>query len=99
MLKDAQIEKLVTPKLQEMLGPYGFASAHAESGFDHDGDPVVFLYANYREHAPELDALKALKAISETMNLLREHGDERFVHLRHVYPDDDYGIDDDEAAQ
>lgn len=58
------------------------------------GDPVVFLYGAYVENAPILDARKAVDVSSEVMDLMLQKGDERFVHFRHVYPDDDPAVDD-----
>lgn len=96
MLKDSEIVQLVTPKLRDVLGNFGFRDATAKSGFDHDGDPVVFMEVHYGEAAPELDPQASIDATIKAMAEMRQHGDERFVHMNHIYPDEDPAPDDDE---
>lgn len=95
MLKDSDIVQLVTPKLRDVLGKFGFRDAIAKSGLDHDGDPVVFMEIHYGEAAPELDPQASIDATIRAMEEMRQHGDERFVHMNHVYPDEE-PIDDED---
>lgn len=93
MMTDTEINELLTPKLSELLGEYGFDRADVLSDLDHDGDPALFVIAHYRPRARELDAERAIEAIGAMMALLRDRGDDRFPYLRHAYPDDEFAID------
>lgn len=95
MLKDSQIVELTTPKLREMLGPLGFDHVEARSGYDQGGDPVVYMTA-FHKTATRLDPGIFIDAVLAVNDVLRQHGDDRFVHLGYRSPDDEFATDDED---
>jgi hypothetical protein len=93
-LKDAMLHELLSPLFARKLTLYGFNHISFSGGADHDGDPVVFATLRYRPGAPKLSADVFLDTVVEAMQLLKEHGDQRFLHVRHEYVDGEAAIDD-----
>jgi hypothetical protein len=93
-LKDSDLHDLLSPLFAQELALYGFDHISFAGGADHDGDPVVFAILRYRHGAPKLSTDVFLDAVVEAMRLLKEHGDQRFLHVRHEYVDGEAVIDD-----
>ncbi len=58
-----------------------------EPGEDHDGDPVLFIDAEYELAGEPVDAEVTIATGSELGRRLIELGELRFPHLRHRLPE------------
>jgi len=80
----------VEEALRKALGSYGLDHVELEAGFDHDGEPALFVTAVLPEHAgpvpmPGDISGSANLAIAEVME---KAGDERLSYLYIQRPDD-----------
>lgn len=80
----AAIEAVLRPK----LAPYGLESVRIAPGFDHDGDPAVFVDAEYTLTKTPVDAQILLAVIGEVRDALSARGDFRYPYIRHHFADD-----------
>lgn len=87
MLRNAQLSDIVVPMLREALEPFGFDRAEVQGGVDHAGEPIVLARVHYRRGAPQPVGRVLLDMAVAIMNRLSEEGDDRFVHVSHVYAD------------
>ncbi len=88
MLKVASND--IEEALRKVLGSYGLDHVELEEGFDHDGEPALFVTAVLPEHAgpvpmPGDISGSANLAIAEVME---KAGDERLSYLYIQRPDD-----------
>jgi hypothetical protein len=77
----AEIERI----LRESLSRYGFVQATIEPGEDHDGDPAIFVEAEYRLSDEPVDARVTLATRSMLRDRLMALGEDRFPYLRHHF--------------
>jgi hypothetical protein len=61
---------------------------------DHYGDPIILALAKYRPGAPKLPGKVQLDAVVSAMSELSRNGDDRFLHVRHVFADGEPALDD-----
>lgn len=80
----AAVEAVLRPK----LSPYGLTSLKITPGFDHDGDPVLFIDGEYKLTKTPVDARVLLTLIAEVRDVLSEGGEYRYPHIRHHFADD-----------
>ena len=84
-MNDIRAKEIVEPIPTRALTPFGLVRLEVEGAFDHDGDPIIRATAQYRPRAPKLQPRVFLDAVVQAMNELAREGDNRFVHVRHVY--------------
>jgi hypothetical protein len=94
MLDIAKVDEIARPVRARALTPFGLAALSFSSQRDYEGDPIIVAIAEYARDAPKLDSRAWIDAVVEAMKLLATHGDDRFVHLRHVYPHEEAARDD-----
>ena len=82
--RKAAIEAVMRPKLV----PYGLTSVQIAPGFDHDGDPAVFIDVEYTLTNTPVDAEVLLALIGEVRDILAAQGDYRYPYIRHHFADD-----------
>ncbi|MCW1841819.1 hypothetical protein [Prosthecomicrobium hirschii] len=95
MLKDADIVKLASPKLREILGPFGFDHVEAQSGHDFVGAPAVYV-TSHHSLPIRLEGDIFLSAMVAINDVLRENGDDRVAYLRYRSPGEEFAVDEDE---
>ena len=84
---DARVHRAIDDLLRERLGPYGFRSARVMPGVDHDGDPVLFIDAEYDLSDVPVNSRETLDTLVDLRRKLSELGEERFPHIRHHFAD------------
>lgn len=75
--------------LRTTLGPHGLDHVESKVGFDHDGDPALFVHAILAPNSPLVPGevyAAANVALNETLN---QRGDREFVYLQIQHPDDE----------
>jgi hypothetical protein len=80
----ASIEAVLRPR----LALYGLTTVQIVPGFDHDGDPAIFVDAGYTLTQTPVDANVLLALIGEVRDLLAAHGEHRYPYIRHHFADD-----------
>lgn len=80
----ASIEAVLRPR----LAPYGLTTVQIVPGFDHDGDPAIFVDAEYALTQTPVDANVLLALIGEVRDLLAAHGEYRYPYIRHRFADE-----------
>ena len=81
----AEVKSAIDRILREKLARFGYESATIEPGEDHDGDPVLFIDAQYTLSEEPIDADAAFTAAAELGRKLLSLGEFRFPHLRHHF--------------
>lgn len=69
--------------LKERMGPFGFQGAKVDPGWDHDGDPVLFIEARYNLSDRPIDAGVTFGLLRALREALEAAGETRFPHIRH----------------
>lgn len=79
---DRRFVDLIKQVLAEHLEKFGIKDVRITPGYDHDGDPVIFIDVELR--VAEINAEDALEALSHLRRDLVERGEMRFPHLRNL---------------
>lgn len=74
--------------MRPRLAPYGLESVQIVPGFDHDGDPVLFIDGEYSLTDTPVDAHVLLALISDVRDVLAGGGEFRYPHIRHHFADE-----------
>jgi hypothetical protein len=77
----AAIERI----LRANLSRYGFVGATIEPREDHDGDPAIFVDAQYQLSDEPVDSRVTLATLSMLRDRLINLGEDRFPYLRHHF--------------
>lgn len=74
--------------VRSKLGPYGLDRVETKAGFDHDGDPALFIYAVL---VPNSDVVpgEVSAAANVALNEALGSDDRRFAYLYIQHPDDE----------
>jgi hypothetical protein len=78
-------KKAIDKVLRAHLRRFGYEHARMEPGFDHDGDPAIFIDAHYRLSDEPIDAHITLLTLVALRRELVGLGEDRFPHLRHHF--------------
>jgi hypothetical protein len=98
MLEIPAVRDVVQPILEDALRPYGLEELEFRAERDHDGDPMIVAIARYGRASPKLEASIWIDAVVKAVAQLASLGDNRFVHLRHVYPYEEEAPDGNASA-
>jgi hypothetical protein len=80
-----EIAQLIERTVQESMRPFGLRSIVARAGEDHDGDPVIFVEAQYDLSQTPVDTMVMAELISILRGRLWKAGEKRFPHIRHSF--------------
>ena len=80
-----EVKAAIEQILRKNLTRYGFVRATVEPGEDHDGDPVLFINAEYKLSEEPVDPEVTFATRSELDRKLIALGELRFPHLRHQF--------------
>jgi hypothetical protein len=69
--------------LEERLGRFGLERVEVRAGFDHAGEPAIFVDAWYRLSPEPVDVVAQLDAELALLDLLVERAEDRPAHVRH----------------
>ncbi|MEQ1717320.1 MAG: hypothetical protein ABL907_15295 [Hyphomicrobium sp.] len=79
------IAALIEQTVRESMGPFGLKAVVVRGGEDHDGDPVIFVEAQYDLSETPIDTTVTAKLTSILRDRLWEAGEARFPHIRHKF--------------
>ena len=96
MLTESEIANIADQILGRELGASGFTNADIESGFDHDGDPSLYVTVHFKPRSGVTEGAASTTAHAALRRRLLEEGEERFPYFRYRYPDDEVLIGEDE---
>jgi hypothetical protein len=82
---DKKLKSEIERLLSEYLADYGYDRVEIRSGFDHDGDPVIYVDAYYNLSDQPIDPGVTLETLVALRDKLWRSGEERFPHLRHHF--------------
>lgn len=71
--------------IREAMEPFGLRSVEVWAGEDHDGDPVIFVEAQYNLSERPLELGITGQVASDVRELVRKTGETRFPHIRHKF--------------
>ena len=74
--------------LRERLGQQGFREAAVSAGVDHDGDPVLFVLAQFDLVPEPIDPAFTVGITDAVRDALDEVGEIRFPHINFHLHDD-----------
>jgi hypothetical protein len=71
--------------VHEAMAPFGVRSVDVRAGEDHDGDPVIFVEAQYDLSERPLELGVTAKLSSAINDLVWNSGETRFAHVWHKF--------------
>lgn len=74
--------------LHEQLDLIGYDHAEVEESEDHDGEPILSIDVHYRKVGDWVNPAPTFSLVRLLRDELRKHGETRFPHFRHLFPDD-----------
>ena len=82
------VTRIAGPIIRKALDPYGLEEVTFAADVDHDGDPVIRASLRYKPTASNFPVENIVRAVNDVMEQMSSRGDERFVHLRHLFADE-----------
>jgi len=79
------VREAIDQILRENLARFGFTGAKIEAREDHDGDPAIFVDAQYDLTDEPVDSAVTLDTLSKLRERLVALGEQRFPYLRHHF--------------
>ena len=81
----AEIVELIRQTVRTSMKPFGLKTVDVRAGEDHDGDPVIFIEAQYDLSETPLELGVTGKLASILWDRLLRAGETRFPHVRHKF--------------
>jgi len=91
-LKD--IEKDIEEVLRKQFGSFGLDHVELKAGYDHDGDPAIFITAVLPLQAPPMPGEISGAANVAVARVLQKAGDERLSYLHIHHPDGELPLEE-----
>jgi hypothetical protein len=82
---DKNIIELIRQTVRESMEPFGLRAVDVRAGEDHDGDPVIFVEAQYDLSERPIDTNVTARLTHVLRDRLWECGETRFPHIRHLF--------------
>ena len=92
-MTDEEVRAVADRVLRQTLGSFGYTKVLVRSGYDHDGDPALFLRAHFKPGSGPVPGGPSNGALSALSDALYARGEHRFPYLTHYYPDDEFPED------
>jgi hypothetical protein len=89
-----EIEKDIEKALRKEFGSFGLDHVELKAGYDHDGDPAVFITAVLPLQAPPMPGEISGAANVAVAQVLHKAGDDRLSYLHIHHPDDELPLED-----
>ena len=80
-----EIRAAINEMLWQEVGAYGLHKVTAKVGADHDGDPVIWVDADYEAKGEPINPKAFAALVSKLRGKLWGMGEERFPHIRHHF--------------
>lgn len=84
---DHKIVALIREVVRESMEGFGLHAVSVRAGQDHDGDPVLFVEADYNLTDTPIDMVVTAALTTKLRDRLWEAGETRFPHVRHMFPE------------
>ena len=82
---EKKIVALIQETVRESMAPFGLKAVDVRTGEDHDGDPVIFVEAQYDLSERPVDPEVTARLTSILRDRLWAEGETRFPHIRHKF--------------
>ena len=82
---EPDIVALIEQTVRDSMAPFGFKTAHVRAGEDYDGDPVIYIVAEYDYTDTPIDIEVMSKLHGTLRRRLWDKGETRFPHIRHKF--------------
>ena len=83
------ISKSVAASVREIVGremkPFGLVSVDVTAAEDHDGDPILWIDANYGPGGDPIEREVVAGLVTKLRDRLWDLGETRFPHVRHHF--------------
>jgi hypothetical protein len=84
---DAKVVELIRKTVRQSMQAYGFRDVSVRAGEDHEGDPVLFIEAEYDLTDTPIDTTVSASLTTKLRDKLWDAGEIRFPHIRHKFPE------------
>lgn len=95
-MTEQEITAIANEVLTPILGGSGYAGVEVRPGFDHEGDPSLFVRARFKLGSGVTCGKESNAAHAALRMTLLGKGDDRFPYLTIDHPDDEVLGDDDD---
>lgn len=85
---DDKIVELIRDTVRESMQAFGLRGVSVRVGEDHDGDPVLFVEADYDLTDTPIDTAVTAGLTTKLRDKLWAVGETRFPHIRHKFPEE-----------
>ncbi len=82
---DDELVKLVRETVRESMQAFGLRAVSVRGGEDHDGEPVLFIEAEYNLSDTPIDTVVTAALTTKVRDKLWAAGETRFPHIRHKF--------------
>jgi hypothetical protein len=82
---DGKIVDLVTEIVRESMQAFGLRDVSVRAGEDHDGEPVLFIEAEYDLSDTPIDTTVTAALTTKIRDKLWAAGETRFPHIRNRF--------------
>lgn len=82
-----EIVELVRATVRESMQAFGLRDVSVRAGEDHDGEPVLFIEAEYDLTDTPIDTTVTAALTTKLRDKLWAAGETRFPHIRHRFPE------------
>jgi len=79
------ITELIERTVREFMDSYGLVGVRSYPGTDHDGDPVIWVEADYENRGEPIDPSVMTDLVLALRDRVWNAGEERFPHVRHKF--------------
>lgn len=87
MAVDDKIVNLIKATVHESMQTFGLHEISVRAGEDHDGEPVLFIEAEYDLMDTPIDTTVTAALTTKLRDKLWAAGETRFPHIRHKFPE------------
>lgn len=84
---DDGIVELVRETVREGMQAFGLRDVSVRAGEDHEGEPVLFIVAEYELSETPIDTTVTAALTTKLRDRLWAAGETRFPHTRHKFPE------------
>jgi hypothetical protein len=87
MAVDEKIVRLIEEIVRKTMRAYALRDVSVRVGEDHDGEPVLFIEAEYDLTDRPIDTTVTAVLTTKLRDKLWAAGETRFPHIRHKFPE------------
>lgn len=87
MAVDPKTVERITGVVRESMQAFGLRAVSVRAGEDHDGEPVLFIEAEYDLTDTPIDTAVTAVLTTKLRDKLWASGETRFPHIRHKFPE------------